>query len=115
MEGGASTESAWRSTHADPGVQVDLVIDRADGVVNLCEMKCTDGEFAIDKAGEESLRNKLAAFVSEAGTRKAVHITMVTMNGLAHNSHWNVVQNELPPTTCFFRRALQLSFEPKTS
>lgn len=93
--GVASTESAWRSSDSDPGAQVDLVIDRADGVVNLCEMKCTDGEFAIDKAYAADLRNKVAAFVSETGTRKAVHITMLTANGLAHNAHWGVVQNEL--------------------
>ena len=71
------------------------VAHRADGVVNLCEMKCVDGEFAIDKSYEAVLRNKAIAFTRETGTRKAVHITMITMNGLAHNAHWGAVQNEL--------------------
>ena len=99
--GVSSVESAWRSARSEPGAQVDLVIDRADGVVNLCEMKCTDGQFAIDKAYDANLRNKAAAFVAETGTRKAVHITMVTMNGLAHNAYWGTVQNELTADDLF--------------
>lgn len=90
-----SDQAAWRSKKADPRAQIDLLIDRADGVVNLCEMKYSTEEFAINKSYEQTLRNKLAAFREETRTKKAIHITMVTASGLAHNAHWNVVQNEL--------------------
>ena len=48
----------WMSSESDPGVQVDLVIERADKVTNLCEMKYTDDEFSIDKECEDDLRRK---------------------------------------------------------
>ena len=70
-------------------------------MVNLCEMKCSNGVFAIDKAYDAALRNKVAAFVSETGTRKAVHLTMVTLNGLARNAYWGTVQNELTADDLF--------------
>ena len=99
--GVASEESSWRSKASEPGAQVDLVIDRADGVINLCEMKFTDGEFAIDRAYDAALRNKVAAFAAETGTRKAIRLTMVTMSGLAHNAYWGTVQNELSADDLF--------------
>ena len=90
-----SSQSAWRSSKADPGAQIDLIIDRADDVVNLCEMKFSGEPFAIDKAYYQSLQRKIAAFRKETGTRKAIHLTVVTLSGLVHNAYWNDVQQEL--------------------
>lgn len=92
---------SWHSTESDPGVQIDLVIDRADGVVNLCEMKFSESEFVIDRAYERNLRNKLAAFARETGTRKALHLTMVTANGIARNQYSGIVQSEVTAEELF--------------
>ena len=82
----------WMSSESDPGVQVDLVIERADKVTNLCEMKYTDGEFSIDKECEEDLRRKRQVFQSESGTGNAVLLTMVSAYGLKENAHsWDIV------------------------
>jgi hypothetical protein len=78
---------SWRSERVDPGAQVDLVIDRADNVVDLCEMKFASGEFVIDKELDLRLRNKRSAFVAETGTRKAVRTVMVTTYGLKPNMY----------------------------
>lgn len=86
---------AWHSEKADPGAQIDLLLDRADGVVNVCEMKFSQAEFAIDRAYDLALRNKLQAFAAETGTRKALHLTLVTTYGLARNQYAGIVQNEL--------------------
>ena len=96
-----TNQAAWHSSKADPGAQIDLLIDRADGVVNLCEMKYSSKEFAIDKSYAQTLQNKLAAFQEETKTTKAIHVTMVTASGLAHNAYWNVVQNELTADDLF--------------
>ncbi len=45
-----TNEYAWRSETSDPGAQIDLLIDRKDGIINLCEMKYTDGAFEVDKS-----------------------------------------------------------------
>ena len=73
---------SWKSTTSDPGAQIDLVIERGDNLINLCEMKYASSEFVIDKEYDKKLRNKASAFVEETKTRKAAHITMITTYGL---------------------------------
>jgi len=86
---------AWRSEHAEPAAQVDLVIDRKDEIINLCEIKFSKTQFAIDKSYEENLRNKIAAFHDEIKTRKAVHLLMLTTFGLQKNSYFSIAQKEI--------------------
>ncbi len=94
--GGVETEEySWRSRSSSPGVQIDLLIDRRDGVINLCEMKCTDQPFAIDASYEQQLLEKVNVFRTESKTKKAVHLTMVASAGLVHNAHSGSVINEI--------------------
>ena len=86
-----TTEFPWTSESTDPGAQIDLVIERADGVTNLCEMKYTDDVFAVDKTYEHDLRHKREAFRDETGTQQATQITIVSANGLRQNAHsWDI-------------------------
>jgi len=85
---GIMTEaSSWRSKSASPGAQIDLVLDRSDKIVNLCEMKFASDEYAINKAYNMKLREKRTAFINETGTRKAAHTTLVTTYGLKRNEY----------------------------
>jgi len=77
------------------GVQVDLILERADNVINLCELKYSSEAFAIDKDYEKELARKLATFAGVTKTRKAVHLTLITANGLVRNSHAGRVQSEV--------------------
>ena len=86
---------AWRSERSQPATQVDLVIDRKDGIVNLCEIKFSQTQFAIDKGYEENLRNKIATFKAETKTRKAVHLLMITTFGLQKNKYFSIAQREV--------------------
>ena len=86
---------SWRSKTADPGAQIDLVIDRADNVVNLCEVKYATSQFRITKPYAENLRNKRAAFLEETRTKKSPHITMVTTFGLVRNEYSNEILTQL--------------------
>ncbi len=89
--------ASWRhvpdDVHPD-GAQIDLLLERADRVIDVCEMKWCDGPYAIDKAGERKLRTKLETFREVTGTRHAVHLAMVTPAGVVRNAHWGVVQSE---------------------
>jgi uncharacterized protein len=88
--------SSWRSTNSENGSQVDLVIDRRDQVVNLCEMKYSINQFIIDKKYAEELRNKIGTFKHETKTRKSIFLTLITTFGLQQNSHSaGLVQNSL--------------------
>ncbi len=80
---------SWRSRSTSPGAQIDLVLDRADGVANLCEMKWVSSgeEYAIVKAYSQALLRKAEAFAHETGASKALHITLVTPGGLKRNAY----------------------------
>ena len=79
-----------------PGAQVDLVIDRADGVIHLCEIKFTESPFGIDKRYARELQNKVDVFQAELGKRKAIFLTFVTASGLKENDYrGTLVQGEV--------------------
>lgn len=82
--------SSWRHVarlKTDRGAQIDLLIDRRDDVINVCEMKFSRDEFLIDKRYADELRNKLSVFRQVTATRKALFLTLVTTQGLTTNSH----------------------------
>ncbi len=98
IQGVHTQTSAW----IGKGVQIDLVIDRRDQVVNLCEMKFSLNTFTIDKRYDVELRNKIAAFREQTGTKKALFLTMVTTFGLTPNEYsGSVVQNSLTMEVLF--------------
>jgi len=90
-----SAEYAWRSRNSEPAVQIDLLIDRADNIVNLCEIKYANTQYAITKEYEEKLREKIEAFRQETAPRKAIHLLMLTTFGVKRNLYSNIVQNEV--------------------
>ena len=97
IAGVLSNVYSWRkeADETSDGAQIDLLIDRKDQVVNLCEMKYSLSEFVIDAEYEQKLRNKKSAFINATNTRKAVHLTMVTTFGIKANVHSGIVQNEI--------------------
>lgn len=84
---------AWRSNKVKNGAQIDLIIDRKDGVIDLCEMKYTNEEYAIDSDEHAKLSNRLELFRKESGTNKAIHIIMIAGSGFKANKYSGVVQN----------------------
>ncbi len=79
------------------GAQVDLVLDRNDKVVNICEVKYRRGEepYAISDEEDRNLINKREAYIRDTGTTSAIHLTMITVNGVKHNAAWNDIQSEV--------------------
>ena len=88
---------SWRkeADETSDGAQIDLLIDRKDQVVNLCEMKYSLSEYVIDAEYEQKLRNKKSVFIGATNTKKAVHLTMVTTFGIKANAYSGIVQNEV--------------------
>ena len=77
------------------GAQVDLLLVRKDGIVNLCEMKFSKGKYAIDAEESGKIANRVAAFEEILGKSKTIHVTLVTTHGLVHNKYWNDVHSEV--------------------
>ena len=101
ITGVESSEYSWRSKKTAGGAQIDLLIDRRDDVINLCEMKFTDKEFEITSEYRADLLNKTAVFEEEIHPKKAVHITLITANGFKRNEYADVVQNVVGPESLF--------------
>ena len=82
-------ESAWRKTGTDQkaGVQIDLVIERGDNAINICEIKFSDDEFTITKKYADELKAKLSVFKQATKSRKTLFLTMITTFGLTENKH----------------------------
>ena len=77
------------------GAQIDLLIDRRDKVVNICEMKFSASDFEINKSYDRDLRNKIERFRSTTNCRKSIQITMVTTYGVKRNKYSNIVGNQV--------------------
>ncbi|MCQ2303910.1 MAG: ATP-binding protein [Bacteroidales bacterium] len=75
--------------------QVDMIIERADRAVTVCEMKCSDEPYALTKAEYEKIANRLSV-LREYYKRKNIFFAMITSFGLVRNSYAiNYVQNEI--------------------
>ena len=99
ISGVLSEISSW-STPGDkelglPGVQIDMLIDRRDRVITLCEMKFSVNDYIIDKDYNEKLRNKIEVFRKMTNTRKAIQIAFVTTYGVKQNKYSGVIQGQV--------------------
>ena len=97
IAGVISSAQSWHTEATDEhdGAQIDLLIDRNDGVINLCEMKFSDDVYSIDNEEDSKLRRRKSVFKQVTQTRKAIHTTMITTYGVAHNAYWNNIQSEV--------------------
>lgn len=95
ISGVISSAHSWmtKGTEEHPGAQIDLIIDRNDNVVNLCEMKFCDSEYVITKNEDAKLRTRKALFKTVTKTRKSVYLTLVTTYGLLGNVYSGNIQN----------------------
>ena len=96
--------SAWRQRGgaAGKGAQIDLVIDRADNCINLCEMKFHQEEIRLTKSDAQALEEKRRAFLDETGTKKALFVTMVTCFGVKDNPYYRqAVDNQITMDALF--------------
>jgi uncharacterized protein len=102
ISGIQTRSSAWIGESNGQKAQVDLVIDRRDQVINLCEMKFSIHPFEIDKRYSEELQNKIGVFKTATKTQKAIFLTLITTFGLHLNSRASgLVQNELTMDVLF--------------
>ena len=101
IAGVLTNTASWRSSQPGNGAQIDLLIERNDRVINLCEMKYAREQFVIDKKQDENLRNKRAAFKRETKTNKAIHLTMITTYGVSRNEYWGNIQSEVTMNDLF--------------
>jgi AAA+ ATPase superfamily predicted ATPase len=108
ISGVRSSEGSWIGKGDESGAQIDLLIDRDDNVINLCEMKFAAGPFTVDKKYARELATKVEVFRFSTRTRKSIFLTFVTTHGLVQNAYSRqLVQNEVALEALFEGDQLQ--------
>lgn len=85
---------SWRSS-GTPKAQVDMIIERADHLINLCEIKYTQSEYVITSDEDLKFRNRMASFTRESKTRCGILPTWITPFGLFRNEYSMEVQYQV--------------------
>jgi hypothetical protein len=96
ISGVNSVYGSWVQKNVVDGAQIDLLIDRDDNVINLCEMKFYSTVFTIDKKYAADIARKVNAFTTSTQTKKSIFVTFITTYGLVKNEYSNqLVQSDL--------------------
>ncbi len=69
---------SWRSKDHQPGAQIDLIIERSDKMINLCEVKYSIGQYTMTKSEYEKIQNRQTAFIEETNCKQGVFLTLIT-------------------------------------
>lgn len=85
----------WKGDGTNKGAQIDLVIDRADQTVNICEMKFSKSTYEITKSDDENFDNKMNVFLRQTKTKKSLMLTLITSFGITKNKYSGHVQNQV--------------------
>ena len=75
----------------DERVQIDMIIERADMITNLCEIKYTNKPFVIDASYEQQLLKKRDVYKEKTGTSQALKIIIISAKGLSGTKHTSYI------------------------
>lgn len=105
ISGMATGVYTWRNSgkETENKAQIDLLIDRADRIINLCEMKFSEEPYVISKEYADKLRMRQAIFKNESNTRKGICNTFVTTYGIVRGKNSGIVDNEVVMEDLFVR------------
>lgn len=95
----ADIPNAWqyapRKFSKDKGAQIDLLFDRQDDAITLCEIKYTDEPFVINKSYVENLQNKINVFKEQSRTKKQIFMVMIAANGIKNNFYSDEILSDI--------------------
>ncbi len=104
----AETIASWRQTTrniTERGAQIDMLIDRSDDAITICEIKYTSQALVISKAYAESLQNKLNVFKKRSGTSKQILTALISANGVKTNTYSQSLLSNVVTLEAFFKEA----------
>ena len=89
IQGVNTKQSSWalRGDDEKEGTQTDLIIERADHIVNMCEMKFYGEDFSVNKSYFQKLNTREKLLTEHIGKREKVHPALVTTYGLKYNEY----------------------------
>lgn len=96
IAGVSSRESSYvlHGQEGQEGMQIDLVIDRADDVVNVCEMKFCKSEYVVTKAYAEKMVRRVEA-LEQLLPSKTFHPTLISAAPASRNEYSDIFLSQL--------------------
>ena len=87
---------SWRGTDPEGGgTQIDMLIDRADNTVSVCEMKYSQDEYDMTAEEAGNIRRRGNLFARAAKLRKAIQNVLITNFGMRRSKHSGVIHREV--------------------
>ena len=93
VSGDDALDAGENKAKQEQGAQIDMLIDRDDQVIDICEMKFSHDRYTIKKGLDEAMRRRRNLFMEKTETRKAVRIVLVTTYGVVDNPYAGNVHN----------------------
>ncbi len=91
--------SSWRFIpkpgEPEQGAQIDLILERADRSINLCEIKFSDNAYTLTKDDAQRWQNKKHLFQQKTKTKKTLFTTLIAANGAERNLHFLAIVDQL--------------------
>lgn len=94
----AENISSWRLTTRKKevsGAQIDLLIDRGDDAITLCEIKYTHKPFVITKQYADILNKKLSVFKENTKIKKQLFLALISAHGIQKNKYSDELISEV--------------------
>lgn len=87
----------------DPGwaVQIDMLIERTDGIINLCEIKYSSDDYLVTEQEERRMRKRISCLQQRAKTKKAIHTVLITTYGVVDNAYSHIFQKFISADALF--------------
>lgn len=95
ISGISANVCSWFGKGDHRSAQIDMLIDRADKAINLCEMKYHGSAYVMSAKDEEDIERKVTSFTEATKTDKNIIVTLITSKGLERNEHSGIIQKEL--------------------
>ncbi|MBQ5540671.1 MAG: ATP-binding protein [Bacteroidales bacterium] len=95
IDGISTLSYSWRSKKTTPAAQIDIVIERADRIINICEVKYSLSAYELDKDEYDKMQNRKEAFIKETGLKHTPWITLITTEGTVKGKYSQMVQSEV--------------------
>ena len=71
------------------GAQIDLIIERKDNIISLCEMKFYNKEYKVDKKEHLNLMNKIEILKANVAKKYTIVPTLITTLGLEKSDYFD--------------------------
>jgi len=101
INGSVSTAYCWQSKLQKGGAQIDLLLDRNDGILSVCEMKYTNASLVLDAEDDQARQRREQMLKDERVSDKAIHHVLISANEVKINSYANEYANIIEGDSLF--------------